>query len=255
MNSPIVTIDSTGAPEDGKWQQCAKSFHDWTQWAWRGYTSEGAPSWFYQHWVSLGYADPRKYRVIGWLLRVLNWTYIVAAACTLYYGGRMILQCPPSLVVLFAIVAEILCLEIGVMMAIFLIKDRAVKKYVDDRTAPFSAAWCHIKDSARPAFTSEELAYKTTLMSVIEPTLVALAARKVVFTEFQADGKVSGLSQRAADDFRNLFDTSKVLKFLPPDVEYGLYYHQIGPVVPIVRRQFYAMLDRLPKGEPIPLRW
>lgn len=248
-----------------KFPELAKSFHDWNYWKRFGHGSykadERTPQWAYQHWVSLGYSDPRTYWRIASFLRGIVWLYAIAVIVAVGYGMFSISGYLEGIgdekrwsewpVALAFILESVL---IAQFVLVFPLRD-AADAYAEDRTAPFCAAFGIVLSQGRLTDRTKTAPHAERVAADTDAELVQVAALWIVFLEFEKGGYHSRLSQFASTRFSRLFDTGKALKFVSQGATFGRFFDRAKALVPGLREQFNQTLAELPEGELPELFW
>jgi|GEM_PF-2443562 len=220
------------------------------------------PKWLIDLWVSsTGHSDPRKHYRRMKMVNILCGLVIFSILAVASMGLRSVVLYQDSHRGISFAEVEIFCLCLGVVIlgTIFVMNTRSdFLDRVERNTKEFDLMIEHIVRSPRPQFTPTNLVTRRELYRSVQEALIDLAARKIVFLEYERQNAVGlrKLSDFAHSDFGKLFDVGKALGVIDSKETFARYF-QLAEIhrVRQVREDFKKMLAGLKGGEEPPLFW
>lgn len=217
------------------------------------------PKWLVDKLVSVGYSDPRKeYRFMTIVNVLCSLVAIFLATCSVFVFKVTMSHRTTSLGLVDIIApAVVIGIFSATVVGYFFLRSRFEDR-MEERTKRFNQAIERLIRSPRPQFTPANLISDHILLRSIEDALVDLAARKVIFLEYEKSTLVGmrRLSDAAHEDLGRLFDVGKELGVIGAHETYTRFFQRAEVFrIQELREEFNKMLAALPKGKLPPLFW
>lgn len=211
------------------------------------------PTWLIDRLVSVGYRDPRKkysmMNIINAVCSVVALFFIVVAASVLNttISNRMFSRDIVNLLAPGVIVTVFFSVAAGYLYMRKVLENQAVERMRD-----IEEVLNHLIHAPRPSLTPADLADDESLRRAVESALTDLAARKVVFLEYEKNHTGGSLrlqvnahmlSAVANADLGNLLDAGKKLRILSADETFTRFFAQASATrVSHIQREFDKVL-------------